>query len=66
MNAVVARETRPWYRLAALETAGMPIGPYDLLIAAQALRSGATLVTANVAEFSRVHGLAWQDWTAKA
>lgn len=51
---------------AALETAGTPIGPYDLLIAAQALRIGATLVTANVAEFSRVHGLAWEDWTVKA
>jgi tRNA(fMet)-specific endonuclease VapC len=51
---------------AALETAGTPIGPYDLLIAAQALRSGATLVTANVSEFARVHGLVWQDWTAKA
>ena len=51
---------------AALETAGTPIGPYDLLIVAQALRSGATLVTANVSEFARVRGLAWQDWTAKA
>ena len=51
---------------AALETAGTPIGPYDLLIAAQALRIGATLVTANVAEFSRVRGLAWEDWTVRA
>lgn len=50
----------------ALEAAGMPIGPYDLLIAAQALRTGATLVTANVAEFARVPGLAWEDWTAAA
>ena len=44
-------------RRAALETAGTPIGPYDLLIAAQALRSGATLITANVSEFARVRGL---------
>jgi tRNA(fMet)-specific endonuclease VapC len=51
---------------ATLEGAGTPIGPYDLLIAAQALRSGATLVTANVAEFTRVPGLQWQDWSAKA
>jgi tRNA(fMet)-specific endonuclease VapC len=50
---------------ATLEAAGTPIGPYDLLIAAQALRSGTTLVTANVAEFVRVPGLAWQDWSAK-
>ena len=37
-DAVAAGDLR-----AALETAGKPIGPYDLLIAAQALRSGATL-----------------------
>ena len=51
---------------AALEAAGTPIGPYDLLIAAQALRGGTTLVTANVSEFARVRGLLWQDWTAAA
>jgi tRNA(fMet)-specific endonuclease VapC len=50
----------------ALEAAGTPIGAYDLLIAAQALRSRATLVTANVAEFARVQSLAWEDWTAPA
>jgi tRNA(fMet)-specific endonuclease VapC len=51
---------------AALETAGTPIGPYDLLIAAQALRKGTTLVTANVSEFARVLDLVWQDWTVEA
>lgn len=50
----------------ALETAGTPIGPYDLLIAAQALRRRTTLVTANVSEFARVRGLIWQDWTGEA
>ncbi len=50
---------------ATLERAGTPIGPYDMLIAAQALGSGATLVTANVSEFARVRGLVWQDWSAK-
>ncbi|TMI78711.1 MAG: type II toxin-antitoxin system VapC family toxin [Bacillati bacterium ANGP1] len=49
---------------AALERAGTPIGAYDVLIAGQALRLGATLVTANVAEFDRVKGLAWKDWAA--
>jgi tRNA(fMet)-specific endonuclease VapC len=34
---------------ATLEGAGTPIGPYDLLVATQALRTGATLVTANIA-----------------
>jgi len=37
-------------------------GAYDLLIAGQALARELTLVTANVSEFSRVKGLAWQDW----
>jgi tRNA(fMet)-specific endonuclease VapC len=50
---------------ATLEMGGTPIGPYDLLIAAQALRAGSTLATANVGEFSRVPGLAWQDWTVE-
>jgi hypothetical protein len=49
-----------------LKTAGPPIGLYDMLIAARALRSGATLVAANVKGFSRVRGLAWQDWSAAA
>jgi len=48
---------------ATLESAGRPIGPLDLLIVAQALRTGATMVTANVSEFRRVDGLSWQDWT---
>ncbi len=57
-DAVIAGELR-----GTLEAAGTPIGPYDLLIAGQALRIGATLITANVSEFARVRGLAWQDWT---
>lgn len=47
---------------AALETAGTPIGPLDLLIAAQARSLGATLVTANAAEFKRVKGLKVLIW----
>lgn len=47
---------------AALEASGRPIGAYDLLIAGQALRHHLTLVTANIREFSRIKGLAWQDW----
>ncbi|MGA7954645.1 MAG: type II toxin-antitoxin system VapC family toxin [Gloeobacterales cyanobacterium] len=49
---------------AELEAGGNPIGAYDLLIAGQALRYGATLVTANVSEFSRVAGLTWEDWAS--
>ena len=49
---------------AHLERAGTPIGPYDLLIAAQARRRGATLVTGNKREFLRVPGLKVDDWAA--
>lgn len=45
-----------------LESRGTPIGPMDTLIAAQALRLGATLVTRNVREFRRVKGLAVENW----
>lgn len=48
---------------AELARAGTPIGPYDILIAAQARRRGATLVTANEREFARVPGLRTEDWT---
>ncbi len=47
---------------ADLERAGTPIGAYDILIAAQARRRGATLVTANAREFARVPGLKSEDW----
>lgn len=45
-----------------LETAGTPIGPYDLQIAAIALANGRTLVTHNTAEFGRVPRLLIEDW----
>ena len=49
---------------ATLERAGHTIGPYDVLIAAQARARGATLVTANLREFERVPGLNVVDWAA--
>ena len=48
----------------ALELAGCVIGPYDLQISAICVRHGLTLVTSNVGEFSRVPGLAVEDWMA--
>lgn len=45
-----------------LEQAGTPIGPNDILIAAHALAAESTLVTANTGEFSRVPGLAVENW----
>jgi tRNA(fMet)-specific endonuclease VapC len=47
---------------AFLESQGTPIGPYDLLIAAQARRREAILVTLNRREFERVPGLMVTDW----
>lgn len=47
---------------AKLRRSGEPIGPYDLLIAAQALLRGATLITANTSEFMRIPGLVVRDW----
>ena len=49
---------------AELEKAGTPIGHYDYLIAAQARRRGAALVTLNRREFERVPGLIVVDWSA--
>jgi tRNA(fMet)-specific endonuclease VapC len=56
-DAAMAGEIR-----ADLALRGTPIGPYDVLIAGQALARGLTLVTANTREFSRVVGLKLADW----
>ena len=47
---------------ADLEHKGLPIGPFDILIAATALAYNATLVTHNLKEFKRVNGLRLEDW----
>ena len=46
-----------------LETAGCVIGPNDLMIAAICVAKGLTLVTSNTAEFSRIPGLRFEDWS---
>ena len=46
----------------ALEAAGRPIGSNDLLIAAHAHATGATVVTANVDEFKRIRDLSVENW----
>ncbi len=66
-------EILPWTPDAALHSGairaelanrGTPIGAYDLQIAGHARSLGATLVTHNRKEFSRVPGLRWEDWAA--
>lgn len=49
---------------AALEANGTPIGPLDTQIAAHGLAIGATVVTDNTGEFSRVAGLKVENWLA--
>jgi len=58
-DALAAGEVR-----ANLARLGTPIGPFDVLIAAQALRRKLTLVTCNLREFKRVPGLTLESWTA--
>ncbi|MBW7893612.1 MAG: type II toxin-antitoxin system VapC family toxin [Opitutaceae bacterium] len=45
-----------------LEARGQGIGPFDTLIAAQARRLDAIVITRNVREFARVPGLTVENW----
>ena len=51
---------------AYLENKGIPIGPFDTQIAAQALARNLTVVTNNIREFSRIPGLKVEDWTKES
>ena len=46
----------------SLAVRGTPIGPLDTLIAGHALEHELTLVSGNLREFSRVEGLALENW----
>ncbi len=48
---------------AKLERAGTPIGPFDTLIAAQAVGRKLILVSNNQRELGRVSGLRLENWT---
>jgi tRNA(fMet)-specific endonuclease VapC len=50
---------------ASLNSQGTPIGAYDLLLAACALRRGLKIVTHNAREFIRVGGLGLEDWRSR-
>lgn len=47
---------------ASLNSQGTPIGAYDVLLAASALRRGLKIVTHDIREFARVGGLGLEDW----
>jgi tRNA(fMet)-specific endonuclease VapC len=47
---------------ALLAAQGTPIGPYDVLIAGQAVARDMVLITHNTNEFGRVPGLRVEDW----
>ncbi len=49
----------------SLQSRGTPIGPFDILIAGQALARNLTLVTNNTREFRRVAGLQVEDWLGR-
>ena len=48
---------------AELTSRGTPIGAYDVMIAAQGISQGLTVVTHNTGEFERVPGIVLEDWT---
>ena len=50
-----------WIR-SFLESKGKPIGPMDLLLAAQAKSRNMILVTNNEKEFNRIDGLQTENW----
>jgi tRNA(fMet)-specific endonuclease VapC len=58
-DAIKAGEIR-----AVLDARGTPIGPFDTLIAGQAVARNLTLISNNLREFNRVDQLRVEDWQA--
>lgn len=50
---------------ANLRTSGLPIGPYDILIAGTAFANNLIVVTSNTNEFKRVPEVSIEDWRHK-
>ncbi len=51
---------------AKLKKQGKPIGPIDMLLAAQAIRHDLIFVTNNIDEFNRIEGLRIEDWSKQS
>ena len=47
---------------AELKSKGLPIGPYDLLIAGTSLAYDMIMVTSNISEFKRITEITVEDW----
>jgi tRNA(fMet)-specific endonuclease VapC len=45
-----------------LKAAGLPIGPYDILIAGTAVAQNMIVVTSNCGEFKRISSITVEDW----
>ena len=50
-------------RKARQQQMGQPVSDFDLLIAATAAFHRLTVATLNSADFSRIEGVAWEDWS---
>lgn len=50
---------------AILKQSGMPIGPYDMMLAGCAKHRGLVFVTDNTKEFQRVDGLLLENWVSR-
>ena len=57
-----------WEKFAACKARqqqlGQPVADLDLLIAATAMVNSFTVATLNRQDFSRIEGVAWEDWNA--
>jgi tRNA(fMet)-specific endonuclease VapC len=47
---------------AILKTSGLPIGPYDILLAGTAIAHDLVIVTSNLNEFKRISAVSIENW----
>jgi len=64
---VLETDRSVWERFSRLKARqqilGAPIADLDLVIAACALQQGLIVATLKTKDFSRIEGLAWEDWS---
>jgi tRNA(fMet)-specific endonuclease VapC len=52
---------RNGYRQSNLKTSGLPIGPYDILLAGTAIAHDLVIVTSNLNEFKRISAVSIEN-----